>query len=595
MHTGTFCIAAVTCRARPGAPQASLSEQCPNGTYLITTPCRGRRHIRKKADRKVNAVAHQVIEESAGVLMQPVSRRRALQMSGVSALGLLIAACSSTPPGPGSTSASAPSGPPVRGGELVFATAMNISTLDPAFSQNTSERYAYYAMYNTLVGYDKDFNLVPELAERWETSPDGTTVTLHLRQGVKFHDGTPFDATAAKWNLDRILDERTNSPLRGSITPPLTGVIVLDPQTLRLDLARAWRPLLAALGERPGFMVSPTAVQKYGADYGVHPVGTGPFEFVSFQQDDHLQLKRFEGYWDADKVYLDSMSIRNVPEQQVQLTMLRTGEAHIADGLTAQLATTVQNDPAVAIDQAPTGKWWAMQMDCDKPPFNKPELRQAVAYATNSDGVKSTIFLDKARLATGPIGVGWAYSDTENTSIYNYDLEKAKQLVQQAGATGLSVDYRNDSSSDAQAIVQLLQGDYDKTGLKLNVGTVPAADYYNQVTDDKLNWSLTSWMPRADPDGLLRLILHTNGAQNSTGYSNPEVDRLLDQAAGIADPHAAAPIYQQIQQIVERDAPYVWIVWPDALIPRSSKVGGMTIYPDQIYRLRELWIGNETG
>jgi peptide/nickel transport system substrate-binding protein len=514
-----------------------------------------------------------------------------LQVGGVSALGLLIAACSTgAPPGGLGSNANAPGGPPVRGGDLVFATAMNIATLDPAFSKDTSERYAYYAMYNTLVGYDKDFNLVPELAEKWEISPDGKTVTLHLRTGVKFHDGTPFDAAAAKWNLDRILDEKTNSPLRGSLTPPLNGVTVVDPQTIQLALATAWRPLLAALGERPGFMVSPTAVQKYGADYGVHPVGTGPFEFVSFQQDDHLQLKRFDGYWDAEKTYLDSISIRNVPEQQVQLTMLRTGEAHIADGLTAQLATTVQGDPSVAVDQASTGKWWAMQMDCDKPPFNKPELRQAVAHATNSNGVKSTIFLDKARLAIGPIGVGWAYSDAESTPIYGYDLEKAKQLVQQAGATGLTVDYRNDSSSDAQAIVQLLQADYDKTGLKLNVGTVPASDYYTQVSDDQLNWSLTSWMPRADPDGLLRLILHTDGAQNSTGYSNPEVDRLLDQAAGISDTHTAAPIYQQIQQIVERDAPYVWIVWPDALIPRSAKVGGMTIYSDQIYRLRELWI-----
>jgi peptide/nickel transport system substrate-binding protein len=516
-----------------------------------------------------------------------MSRRSVLQAGGVSALGLLIAACSggtSTGGQPGGAA-----GPPVRGGDLVFAMSMNFTTLDPAFSQNTSERFAYYAMYNTLVAYDKDFKIVPELAERWETSEDGKTLTLHLRRGVKFHDGTAFDADAVKWNLERILDEKTNSPLRGSLSPPLEAVKVVDEATVELNLATAWRPLLAALGERPGFMVSSAAVEKYGKDYGLHPVGTGPFQFVSFTQDSELKLKRFEGYWNPDKIYLDSITFKNTPEQQVQLTMLRTGEAHISEPITPQLAMTIQNDPSVTIQEAPSGNWFALQMDCDKPPFNKPELRQAIAHATNREGVKSAIFRNKGRVANGPTGIGWAYSAAA-PPVYPYDLNKARQLVQQAGAQGLTVSYVNSSDSDYQAVAQLLQGDYAKIGLNLKVGTVPGSDYYNDVVADKINWSLTEWTPRADPDGLLRILLHSDGAQNSTGYSNPEVDRLLDQAAGINDTAEAAKIYQRIRQIVEKDAPYVWVVWPDALVPQSSKLGGVNLYPDAIYRLREMWI-----
>jgi peptide/nickel transport system substrate-binding protein len=534
-------------------------------------------------------VARQNGDRQAPALGSAMSRRFVLQAGGVSALGLLIAACGGSTSTGGQPGAGA-AGTPVRGGDLVFAMSMNITTLDPAFSQNTSERFAYYVMYNTLVAYDKDFNIVPELAERWETSKNGKTLTLHLRQGVKFHDGTPFDANAVKWNLERILDKKTNSPLRGSLTPPLDAVKVVDDATVELNLATAWRPLLAALGERPGFMVSPTAVQKYGKDYGLHPVGTGPFQFVSFTQDSELKLKRFQGYWNADKIYLDSITFKNTPEQQVQLTMLRTGEAHISDAITPQLALTIQGNSSVAIKEAPTGNWFALQMDCDKPPFSKPELRQAIAYATNREGVKSAIFRNKARVAAGPTGIGWAYSTSNTTPIYAYDLNKAKQLVQQAGAEGLAVDYINSSDSGYQTVAQLLQSDYSNIGLKLKVGTVPGSDYYTEVVSDKINWSVTKWTPRADPDGLLRILLHSNGSQNTTGYSNPEVDRLLDQAAGISDHAQAAKIYQQIQQIVEKDAPYVWVVWPDDLVPHSSKLGGVTLYPDSVYRLREMWI-----
>jgi peptide/nickel transport system substrate-binding protein len=319
-------------------------------------------------------------------------------------------------------------------------------------------------------------------------------------------------------------------------------------------------------------------------------VGTGAFEFVSFTQDSELKLKKFKDYWDADNIYLDSITFKNTPEQQVQLTMLRTGEAHIADAVTPQLAGTVKGDPSVTIEEAETGNWYALQMDCDKPPFDKPELRQAIAYATNRDGVKSAIFLDKARVATGPTGIGWAYSEEETKSIYDYDLDKAKQLVEQAGATGLTVDYINSSESDYQTIAQTLQDGYSKIGLDLKVGTVPGSDYYDQVVEDKLNWTLTEWTPRADPDGLLRILFHSKGSQNSTGYKNPEVDKLLDQAAGITDTSEAAPIYQQIQQILEKDAPYVWVIWPDALVPHGSKVAGITMYPDSIYRMRDMWI-----
>ena len=517
-----------------------------------------------------------------------VGRRQVLQAGGLSALGLLIAGCSGAT-NPTTTSGSSVTGKPVRGGTLTFATAMDITTLDPAFSQNFSERFAFYTIYNTLVAYDPAFNLKPELAERWQTSGDGKTLTLFLRKGVTFHDGTPFNAAAVKWNLDRLLDKGTNSPLRGQLSPPMESVKVVDDSTVALNLQTAWRPLLAALGERPGFMISPTAYKKYGKDYGLHPVGTGPFEFVSFTKNSSLKLKRFEGYWDSSHIYLDGINFQNVQEGQVQLTMLRTGEAQIADATTPQLATTLQGVSSVTVSQRDTGDWYALQMDTDKAPFNDARLRQAVAYATNSDGVRNALFLGKARDAVGPVGIGWAY-DAGLKTPYPYDLNKAKALISQAGATGMNVQYTNSSQSDYQSIAQLLHEDYVKMGLSLKVGTVPASDYYNDVVADKIYWSLTKWTPRADPDALLRLILHSDSSGNTTGYHNPQVDQLLDQAAGIDNRAKAVPLYHQICEIVEKDAPYAWVIWPDALVPHTTNLGGLQLYADGIHRLRSLWI-----
>lgn len=515
-----------------------------------------------------------------------LTRRFVLRAGGATALGALVAACGGTGTSTSTTGASAK---PVKGGELVVAMVMDIATLDPAFSQNISERYALYAIYDTFVAYDHDFNLQPALAESWETSEDGKSITMTLRQGVTFHDGTPFNAEAAKWNLDRFLDKEVNSPNSGSVTPPLESVTVVDDSTIRLNLAQAWRPLLAALGERPGFVVSPTAAKKYGEDFGANPVGTGPFELVDYTPGQEIKLERNTSYWNAENIYLDGITIKHVAEQQQQLTMLRTGEAHIGDKVTPQLATTVANDPAVVVLTSEGGSWWALQMDCDKAPFDDPKMRQAIAHATDREGVIGAIYQGKARVGTGPLAVGWAAPE-DMEPIHNFDLDKATQLVTEAGADGTTVNFTNASDSDYQSIVQLLSDNYGKIGFTLASDTVPGSDYYTRVIEDKIPWSLTQWVPRADPDGLLRLLFHTDGGQNSTAYSNPEVDRLLDEAAPMTDTAAAADIYYQVVQIIEEDAPYVFVCYPDELIPHNASVGGVASYPDAIYRLKDYWI-----
>ncbi len=538
-----------------------------------------------------------------------LTRRQFTRLMGVTALGVLAEACASPAAPPAAPPTSAPpaaakpttaasqpttapaaSGQqPKRGGTLVYARNLDAKTLDPHFSAQFSERYALYLIFNTLVAYDKDFNIVPDLASSWDIGDGGKTITFHLRPNVKFHDGTDCDATAVKWNLDRVLDPAVNSPLKGQLQPPLEKVDVVDKTTVRLTSSMAWRPLLAALGERPGFIVSPTAVQKSGADFGRNPVGTGPFKFVEWTPDSRVVVERFDGYWDQGKPYLDRVEIRNVPDSQVRLGMVRTGEAHVIDSVDASVLPTLQGVSGVAVEELKSARFWESQFHNDKPPFDNANLRQAVAYATDREAVRQAAFRGQGRIATHPIGGGWAYDASLDKEGYPLDLDKAKQALAASGASGQKLTITISGQKPDQDIAQILQAGWQKAGLNVDIQQVPPSDAFAQIKDGRINWSVSNWAPRADPDGILRILWHSKGFQNTTGFNDPEVDRLLDEAAGIFDTAKAAELYHQAERRIVQDASYVFLVWPSEFAARRSNVGGFVYYPDLILRFRDLY------
>ncbi|MBV9329379.1 MAG: hypothetical protein JO352_37230 [Chloroflexi bacterium] len=531
-----------------------------------------------------------------------LSRRQfATVLFGTASAALLAEACgpgaAPVPPttapapaggAPATTATAAAPGNPTPGGSLVYARNMDTRTLDPAFSAQLSERYALYMIYNTLVAYDKDFNIVPDLAASWDIGDDGKSITFHLQPNVKFHDGTACDAAAVKWNLDRILNPSTNSPLRGQLQPPLQQVDVVDATTVKLTSSTAWRPLLAALGERPGFIVSPSTAQNAGANFGLTPVGSGPFKFVEWVADSHISLQKFGDYWDKGKPYLDRVQIRHVPDSQVQLGMIRTGEAQIIDSVDPSVLSTIENVQGINIEELKSGRFWGTQCHSDIPPFNNTDLRQAVAYATDRDAVRNVSFAGTGRPATHPLGSGWAYDPDLDSQGFAFDLDKARAALDRSGVGSQALMFVNSNDRVQQNMAQVLQSSYQKAGLNVQLGSVDAADSFARVKDGTINWTLTNWAPRADPDGLLRILWNSTGFQNTTHFNVPQVDQLLDQAAGIFDTTQAAPIYHQVEQLVVQEASYTFTVWPSEFAARRSNVEGFIYYPDLILRLRDL-------
>ena len=297
---------------------------------------------------------------------------------------------------------------PQRGGTLQVGIQGDVTTMDPHMSTAAVDRDVYYQIYSGLVALDPNLNIVPELAEKWET-PNPLTYVFHLRRGVKFHDGTDFNAEVVKWNVERMLDPATGS-IRRSELGSVKSVAVLDSHTVRFDLKEPDAALLATLTDRAGLMVSKAAVEKYGRDYARNPIGTGPFQLAEWVKDDHLRLRRSPAYWRTGAPYLDEIVYKPIPDHTVKLTALRTGTLDIIDELPPKDVAPLKAYQKLKVVETPGLGYRRIELNSSRPPFNNKLLRQAVAWAVNREAIHRAVFFGTGAVAQGPIPPrSWAY------------------------------------------------------------------------------------------------------------------------------------------------------------------------------------------
>jgi peptide/nickel transport system substrate-binding protein len=234
---------------------------------------------------------------------------------------------------------------PDYGGILRYAHRLDADTLYPHHNTTAYNYNEMHTFFEALVKVDSDGNFLPSLATSWEIAEDGKDIIFDLRKGVKFGDGTDFNAAAVKYNHDRIMDPDTISPQRGYIVPPLTAVKVLDDHKVRFQVDKPFRPLMGILIDRPGWIASPTAIEKYGEDFGRNPVSTGPYEFVEWSPGQRVVYKKNPNYWGEGLPYLDGILWLDVPDVTIQIAMVRTDEIDMTDReiRNADLATIRRN------------------------------------------------------------------------------------------------------------------------------------------------------------------------------------------------------------------------------------------------------------
>lgn len=533
---------------------------------------------------------------------------------GISLLLLLtLVAC-----GPKATPAVAPTSPPPEapeaakpseGGTIIVGLQAEPTSLDsPQLSDYNSFRAAY-GLYDRLLHLkDESTEVEPSLAESWDISDDGLVYTLNLRKGVKYHDGTDFKAEDVKFNLERQIDP--NHPYHDTGEFPYAeftwGMVdkieVVDDYTVKITLKESFAPFLNHLAMHPAAMCSPAAIEKYGRDFSINPVGTGPFKFVSWTPGVEVVVEKNPDYW-GEPPKVDRVIFRPIIEDQSRLTELEAGSLNFIVNIPPdELARLKGDDRFTVVEQAGMHTWW-VAFNHTKAPFDDKRVRQAMNYAINKQAIVDNILKGTGVVAINPLPpVVWSYTD--DVQRYDYNPEKAKELLAEAGyPDGFScVFWVPESGSGMQQPVVMgtaMQADLKAVGIDCKIETFEWGTYLDKVfvPPEEAEYDLMemSWIgDNGDPDNHLYILL--SGEQwpphgyNAGFYKNEEVDALLREARITLDRDKRTELYVKAQKLIAEDPPWMMIDHETQIVVMDKKIKNFKLHPTGPFRFEKVWI-----
>lgn len=477
---------------------------------------------------------------------------------------------------------------PVAGGTLNVGFISDVRTLNPLVSTQWTERQILFLMFDRLVDLNPDFSLKPGLAKSWNFENDNKRVVLHLEEGVEFHDGTPFNADAVKWNLDARIDPDGNSSQKRQLSGVIKSVEVVDGLTVAINLTSPYPPLLSLFADRAGLMASPSAAAKYGEDVGSHPAGTGPFVLDEWVRGTTLTVKKNPKFWQKDMPYLDAVTFHDIPSNVVGIQRMTIGELDYIGHLTPLDTRLAAASPDINVVRSAGGQWYSLQWKWDVEPYNNPELRRAVAYGLNRERLNKILWEGEGTVSDGftPPGLWWSPTDLFH---YEYDPEKARQILTDAGLLGTKLALASPSGDALRRFTELASEDLNAIGLDVELAPVPQSEYYAKTVAGEIRFTPMRWTQRADPDGLIQYLFASDGTANSTGYNNPQVDEWIYEARGSTDQVQRNALYQKIQRQISEDLPYMPVGFSSEFSALNSSVHGYTPMPDLIPRFRYFW------
>jgi peptide/nickel transport system substrate-binding protein len=471
---------------------------------------------------------------------------------------------------------------------LRIGLAEDPDILDPTMARTYVGRIVFASFCDKLFDIDEKLNIVPQLALSHETSADGKEMTIKLRPGVKFHDGEPFDAEAAKFSLERHLN------MQGSFRKPELATVdhvdVVDPLTIKLVLKTPFSPLIAQLTDRAGMMVSPKAAKEAGDKFGLHPVCAGPYKFVERVQQDRIVFEKFADYWNKDNVFIDRVVYLPIVDSTVRLANLKSGGLDLVERVLATDIKDVRADSRIklstALELGYLGLTININNDKNKGPLSQSEkVRQALDLSIDREAINQVVF-------NGEFTPGNQWVSPEHPyyqkafPIQKRDVAKAKALLKESGAAlPVSVDLMVPKGPENEAVAQVLQSMAAETGFDLKIRLIEFATSFKQAQAGEFQAFLIGWSGRIDPDGNSYVFLHTNAPQNDGKYSNPDADKALEDARLVTDPAQRKAIYEKLTSIVLNDEPLIYLYHRKLLIAHTTKLEGYKQMPDGLVRV----------
>lgn len=485
-----------------------------------------------------------------------------------------------------------PTASPKSGGTLIAARAADMTGLDPHKQTAFSSFRVLEHIYEPLLNLDKDMNVVPNLAQSWEWSDDGLTLTMTLQEGVVFHNGTPMTSEDVKATYERILNEETAAAAR-SFFSSIASVEAPDAATVVFTLSTPNAALLAAM-TNPNSGIMSKALLDGGWDPASEAVGTGPFKLANWEPDNILELERNPDYWRAGLPYLDKIEFRTIPDESSILAGLRAGTidwALINDPRVGLVAASGASD--LVKDTAPALAYHVLQLNASRPMFEDVKVRQAISCAIDRQQVLDTASLGEGEVVS-PATPLFYRADLGSLFCYQKDLDQANSLLAEAGnpAVAFTVIVAAGEPPTAVAEAQNIQAQLAEIGVTVEIETLELGVYVDRWLKGDFDAAVALNGGNPDPHNMFFRYWHSTGNLNSVAnYSAPEIDALLAEAVALTDPAERKAVYDQIQQQLAEAAPWVWLyvgyeyrIYQPYVENYTNMSNGQTIY------LRETWL-----
>jgi peptide/nickel transport system substrate-binding protein len=471
---------------------------------------------------------------------------------------------------------------------LRIGLAEDPDILDPSLARTYVGRIVFASFCDKLFDIDEKLNFVPQLALSHETSENGKEVVIKLRPNVKFNDGEPFDAEAAKFSLDRHATLPTS--FRRPELAALERVDVVDPLTIKLVLKAPFSPLISQLTDRAGMMVSPKAAKEAGDKFGLKPVCVGPYKFVERVPQDRIVFEKSDVYWNKANVFIDKIVYLPIVDATVRLANLKSGGLDLLERLLATDIKDVRADSrlklSTALELGYQGITLNIANDKAKGPLSQSaKVREAFDLAIDRQALNQVVFNGEFIPGNQWVNPEHPYYQ-KKFPVKGRDVAKAKALLKEAGVTApIPVDFMVPKGAETEAVAQVVQSMTAEAGFDMKIRLTEFATSLKQAEVGEYQAYLIGWSGRTDPDGNAYIFFKSKAPQNNSGISNEEADKLLDDARLTSEVPKRQAIYEKLAGVILQERPIVYIYHRRVLIAHTAKLEGYKQMPDGLVRV----------
>lgn len=476
---------------------------------------------------------------------------------------------------------------------LVFGRGGDSVSLDPAIVTDGESFKVTQNLFETLLNFgEQDTTIQPGLAKDWSISEDGLTYTFQLQEGIKFHDGTDFNAEAVVKNVNRWKGGTEddfyyfNSMFKAEGKDIIADVKAEGDYTVVFTLSRQQAPFLKNLAMSPFGIASPTAFEAAGDKFGDEPVGTGPFKFVDWKRNDSITIEKFADYWQEGLPKLDKVIFRSIPDNSARLNDLVAGNIDLADGINPSDGATIESNAALQLIERPSMNIGYLGLTSTRKPFDNKLVRQAVNYAIDKQAIVDAFFEGRAEVAKNPMPPSISgYND--DIEAYPYDPEKAKALLAEAGYDGTPIELwampvPRPYMPDGAKVAEVIQKNLEDVGMPAKIVTYEWATYLDKAKNGEADAFMLGWTgDNGDADNFIYTLLDEDniGSNNYTYFKNDEMHKLLIQAQSETDENVRNELYKQAQVIIHEEAPWVPLAHSTPLLGAKAEVKGFKAHP----------------